>query len=68
MYIVIEIQTNIDGTVGNLVYAYQDRQQAERQYHLILAAAAISGLPVHAAVMLRNDGSVIEHQAYYNKE
>ena len=67
MFIVIEIQTNYDGTVGNLVYSFQDRPQAERQYHLIMAAAAISGLPVHAAVMMTNEGSIIAHHAYYNK-
>jgi hypothetical protein len=62
---VIEIQTNENGTVGNLVYAFQDRSAAERQYHLVLAAAAITTLPMHAAVMLTNDGNIIAHQVYH---
>jgi hypothetical protein len=41
-YLVIEIQTNSDGTVGNLISSYDNRNEAERQYYLILAAAAIS--------------------------
>lgn len=63
-YIVIEIQTNADGTVGNLVYSYTDRNEAERQYHLILASAAVSELPAHSAVMLTNDGRCIMSQCY----
>ena len=32
--------------------------------HLILAAAAVSGLPVHAAVILNNAGITIAAQAF----
>ena len=67
-YIVIEIQTNSDGTVGNLVNAYADRMQAEQQYHTVLASAAVSALPVHAAVLLTNDGRLIASQAYHDGE
>ena len=67
-YIVIEIQTNSDGTVGNLVNAYADRMQAEQQYHTVLASAAVSALPVHAAVLLTNDGRLIASQAYHHGE
>lgn len=63
-YIVIEIQTNTDGTVGNFVWHYADRMQAESKYHSVLAAAAISALPRHAATMLADDGSYIQHQCF----
>lgn len=55
-YIVIEIQTNNDGTVGNIVQSYADKNQAESRFHTILAAAAVSTLPVHAAALLTNEG------------
>ena len=56
-YIVIELQTNnVNGTVGNLVYAYANRNDAERKYHLILADAAVSTINVHAAVLMTNEG------------
>lgn len=64
MYIVIEIQTNPNGTVGNFVWAYENRSNAEEKYHTVLATAAKSGLPCHAAVMLQNDGLQLAAQAY----
>lgn len=68
MFVVIELQTNTDGTLGNLVYAYTNRDEAEQKYHLILAAAAVSTLPVHAAVMLGNDGHSLMYQCYRHNE
>lgn len=67
-YIVIELQTNADGTVGNLVYAYTDRNEAEQKYHLVLSAAAVSQLPAHAAVLLTSDGRAIASQCYRHEE
>lgn len=56
MYIVVEIQTNADGTVGiPAPTAYADRQQAEAKYHTILAAAAISQVPKHGAIMFTDE-------------
>ena len=63
-YILIELQTNRDGTVGNLVTAYDDLDHAEGAWHSVLAAAAISSLPVHAAVLLNNSGEVVESRHY----
>lgn len=64
MYIVIEIQTNADNTIGNFVWAYADENHAFQKYHSVLAAAAVSSLPVHSCVILRNDGIQIAGQAY----
>lgn len=63
-YIVLELQTNTDGTVGNLVYSFADRNQAEQKYHTILAAAAVSNLPKHAAIILADDGRSLMYQCY----
>lgn len=63
-YIVIELQTNTDGTVGNLVWAYDTRQLAEQKYFLVLSAAAVSALPVHAAVLLTSEGRMIYSQCF----
>lgn len=67
-YIVIELQTNSDGTVANLVTAYTDRNTAEQKYHLILSAAAVSQLPAHAAVLLTGDGRTLASQCYRHEE
>lgn len=66
MYLVIEIQTNIGGAVSNIVWAFNTLAEAESKYHSVLAAAAISGLPIHSAVILRNDGQQMAAQAYRN--
>ena len=68
MFIVIELQTNSDGTVGNLVWAYASENEAYSKYHSVLSAAAISTLPCHACVVLRNDGQLIAAQAYHHIE
>ena len=64
MYIVIEIQTNADNTIGNFVWAFADRDAAFSKYHSVLASAAISVLPCHSCVILRNDGQQIAAQHF----
>lgn len=63
-YVVIELQTNSDGTVGNLVTAHDTRNAAESAYHSVLAAAAISALPKHAAVLLTSEGTLLDSRCY----
>lgn len=67
MYIVLEIQTNADGTIGTLVDAYADRNDAENKYHTILAYASKSALPMHSAVMVTNDGVLIRSECYHHE-
>lgn len=64
MYLVIEIQTDANGSVGNFVWSYEDQNQAEAKYHSVLASAAVSQIPVHAAVILSNDGRALASQSY----
>ena len=63
-YIVIEIQTQPDGQVGNLVSSHETKYDAESTYHSVLAAAAISALPKHAATLIRDDGTPLEYKCY----
>lgn len=67
MYIVIEIQTSGD-SVATIVNKYADRAEAEARYHGILAAAAVSAVPVHAAVMLTNAGTMVKSDYYRHGE
>lgn len=67
-YIVIELQTNAESQVTNLVWAYTDRGQAEQKYHLVLSSAAVSQLPAHAAVLLTGDGRTLASQCYRHEE
>jgi len=64
MFIVLELQTNPDGTVGTIAAGFDERAAAESRYHEILAAAALSELPIHAAVLLTGEGVVLARQSY----
>ena len=64
MYIVIELQTNADGAVSNLVTAFDTLAEAESRYHSILASAAISQIPVHSAIIVSAEGFPVQHQCY----
>ena len=63
-YLVIEIQNNADGTLGNIVNAYDNRPDAEEQYHTVLKAAAKSAVLVHACAMLNQNGEEIKSEHY----
>lgn len=63
-YIVLEMQTNADGTVGTLLNSFDNKGEAENKYFTVLAAAAVSSVPVHAAVLLMNNGAVIKSEVF----
>lgn len=67
-YIVTEIQTMADGQVASLISSFDDRLQAESAYHSILAAAAISQLPLHACMLYTNDGYLIMNANYTHEQ
>lgn len=67
-YIVIEIQTFDTGAVTTSAWRYEDDLSAEAKYHSVLAAAAQSALPRHAATMLAGDGSYVQHRCYEHGE
>ena len=62
--IVTEIQKFADGGMSTPSYAYDSQQSAEAKYHAILAGAAVSALPVHAAIMFSEEGFPLKHECY----
>ena len=64
MYIVIELQKNAEGAVSNIVTAFENLAEAESKYYTILAAAAISKVPVHSAIIVSEEGFPVKHQCY----
>jgi hypothetical protein len=64
MYIVMELQINADGKLGNLVWVYDTLQEAESKYHAVLSAAAISSVPIHSAVIMDERGNVLMNTSY----
>lgn len=64
--IILEIQHSNDGTNATLVNSYTDQATAEQKYHTVLAAAAVSTVNVHSAVMLDDTGNRIKGETYYH--
>lgn len=67
MYIVIELQTN-GGVTANIVRAYEDFAVALQAYYTTLAAAAVSSVEIHAAVMVNAKGELLRHESFTHKE
>lgn len=69
-YYVLEIQQYANGEYGHIVHFAYDadvntaRLKGESKYHEILAAAAVSNLPSHAATLISSEGFPIMHQCY----
>ena len=66
-YFILEIQKNADGTCAHIVQTSDTRNGAESVYHQILAAAAISNVYQHTAVLLTDTGMEIMHQCYVHE-
>jgi hypothetical protein len=64
--IIIEIQHSNDGTNATLVNSYKDQATAEQKYHTVLAAAAVSNVDVHSAVIMDDTGNRIKGESYYH--
>ena len=73
-YYIMEIQQYQNGEYGRIVhFAYDEnpdkaKLKAESKYHEVLAAAAISELPMHTAVLISADGFPLMHQCYKHEQ
>ena len=67
-YLVVELQTNADGTAASLKDQYNDLATAEQKYHTVLAAAAVSKCKIHAAVLLDFSGHLLKREQYTHDE
>lgn len=43
------------------------REAAESKFHTILSSAAVSKLPIHAAILANNEGYIIENKCYFHE-
>lgn len=69
MYIVLEVQKNLDGT-GAIVApipTFNDKLEAESCFHSKLASAAISEVPIHTIILLDDDANTIRRETYLHK-
>ena len=63
MFLVIELQKNGD-QLAHLETVCSTSAEAESKYHQILAAAAVSEVGVHSAVILGDDGFTYKSESY----
>lgn len=64
-YIVIEIQKLSSDTESSCITtSFNDLNQAMNKYHQILAAAAISVVYKHSAVLLSDDGTWMKSESF----
>ena len=63
-YLVTEVQTWDTGAVATPTYSYDTMNEAVAKYHSILAAAAVSSLPMHAALLFTNEGEPIRYESF----
>ena len=64
MYILIELQTDIDGNTTNIVTGYKDRAEAESAFYSTLAYAVTSKVPRHAVTLLDDDAAQMFRGVY----
>ena len=67
-YFIVEIQKQFDGSFAHLVHTADTRNAAESVYYQVLAAAAISNIPEHSAIMFTTEGFPLMHQIYKHED
>ncbi|MBR3016427.1 MAG: hypothetical protein IKH57_05030 [Clostridia bacterium] len=67
-YTTIENQVRSDGSRGLLYDHFDDESQAYAKYFTVCAAAAVSGIPYHAAHIIRSDGIMIEGRVWDRRQ
>lgn len=63
-YVVVEMQTQADGTVSVLTNSFDNLDAAYNKYYTVLAYAAISTLPRHSACLIDNTGFLQESKYF----
>lgn len=64
-YLVIELQKSGDD-VASIINKCDDLNQAQSTYHQILAAAAISSIEVHSAIIMNDEGEVYNRESFFH--
>ena len=63
MFVVIEIQKNGENA-SPITTLFDNKEAAYSEYHMILAAAAISNIQEHSAILVSEEGNYILHEKF----
>ena len=64
VYTTLENQIRADGSKGMLYDHYDSYEAALAKFYTVCAAAATSGIPYHAAFILRSDGVLVKGEVF----
>lgn len=69
MYIVLEVQKNLDGTgaIVSPIPVFNTLPEAESCWHSKLAAACISSVPIHTIILMDDDANTIRRETYLHQ-
>ena len=67
MFAVIEIQKN-GSTATPITSLFEDKEEAYSSYHTILAAASISEVDEHSAILVSEEGNYVLHEKFVHEE
>lgn len=68
MYFILELQKPKEGNAAYLMHTAETAQQAESVYHQVLAAAAISKVYCHSAMIITDESQTLTGQSYRHEE
>ena len=68
MFFIIEIQGYEDGTFAQIVTQKETKNEADAEFYRVLAAAAVSTLPIHSAAMIDHTGYEHNYKFYHHKD
>ena len=66
MFAVIEIQKN-GATATPITTLFTDKDQAYSKYHQVLAAASVSDVLEHSAILVSEEGSYMLHDKFIHE-
>ena len=69
MFIVLEVQKNLNGTgaIVNPIPTFDALPEAESCWHSKLAAACISSVPIHTVILMDDDANTIRRETYLHQ-
>lgn len=63
MFIILELQTT-NGQTAHILTTKDTKEEAMSAYHMILAAAAISSVECHTAIVMNEEGRLVARESY----
>lgn len=67
MYYVHEIQTDSTGASSMITTSFANPEVANQKYYTILAAASVSNVRKHSAVLMDDEGETLKRETVFHR-